>query len=526
MKKLKIVCVIGLLVTVSGCKKFLDINTNPTNPQVIKAEIVLPPIIYQMANGVSQDNRILMKISQAMFGTSGDFASQVWERHGYPGGVSDVGGVTWRMVYVDHGLNLEEMIADAVNREIYDYAGIGYAIKAWGYQWLTDMHGPIILDHAYTPGMLAFPYQDQPEVYARVREWVDESLRYFNMQSRTDMSGVLAGPSGDFLYRGNIGRWRRFLYGLLAMQYSRLVNKPEFSAAYADSVIKYVDLSFTSSEDDAMVRFNGNESSDSNPYGPQAGYLNSTYYGRVSNQIVRYLTGGMRGTPVVDTTASDDPRLTRMLSPRLSDSVYVGGLPFTANSTTIPHAMGNTLEGKYIFQDAAGFPIMTYAELQFLKAEALYHKGDLEKAYEAYLQGIRGHMDFINRYGLGSGSNASAAISEAEIQHYLNSEEVAQNAGELTLADIVGQKYVALWGWGGLEQWTDMRKYHYDPAIFRNYNYLTAGQLYANNNGRYAYRIRPRYNSEYVWNVPELEKWGGLELDYMTHELWFSKSDE
>src|SRR5690606_7003805 len=139
MKIYKVYCwLFVLVITMGGCKKMLDINTNPVNPQVPKAEILLPPIIWQMANGTSQDNRILFKINQNMFGASGDYASLVWERHGFPE-ASDVGGVIWRMTYVDLGLNLEDMVNDAIENEKYIYAGIGYAIKAWAYQMATDL---------------------------------------------------------------------------------------------------------------------------------------------------------------------------------------------------------------------------------------------------------------------------------------------------------------------------------------------------------------------------------------------------
>jgi len=87
----------------------------------------------------------------------------------------------------------------------------------------------------------------------------------------------------------------------------------------------------------------------------------------------------------------------------------------------------------------------------------------------------------------------------------------------------MGQKFIAQWGWAGLEQWCDLRKYHYDPTIFKTYYVITGGEIDTRNLGKLAYRFRPRYNSEYVWNRQELEKWQGLNIDYHTYELWFSK---
>jgi len=84
------------------------------------------------------------------------------------------------------------------------------------------------------------------------------------------------------------------------------------------------------------------------------------------------------------------------------------------------------------------------------------------------------------------------------------------------------QKYIAQWGWAGVEQWCDLRKYHYNPLIFTAYDQLVGNEISSLNNGSYAYRVRPRFNSEYVWNRDELAVWGGLDNDYHTKELWFS----
>jgi hypothetical protein len=92
------------------------------------------------------------------------------------------------------------------------------------------------------------------------------------------------------------------------------------------------------------------------------------------------------------------------------------------------------------------------------------------------------------------------------------------------------QKYIALYGWGMHETWVDMRRYHYtdlDPATGKQvYSDLTLPSginLFINNNNKPVYRARPRYNSEYLYNVPELERIGALALDYHTVEQWFSK---
>jgi hypothetical protein len=538
----KISLVMTLLFVTTSCKKYLDINSNPAIPQVVQAELLLPPIEYQMSNGTSQDYLQVWKVTQNMGGVSADLASKNWEQHTFTSG-SDAGGVIWRMTYADLGLNLENMINDAVKKQKYEYAGIGYAIKAWAYQMTTDLYGPIILDEAFTVGQLKFHYQDQPAVYSRVREWGNLAVKYLNMTSPVSYAAALQGTTGDGIYGGDKTKWKKFVYALFALQYSHLKNKAEFGTQYADSVSKYVDLSFANESEDATVAFNATSPTDSNPLGPSKGYFlttSSLYYGRPTTTILNYLTGGVRGTAVANSLTSIDPRLTRMLpattviikatgKPDVITYIYQGITPGLGSSTTnIPIVLGTiptggTLyPGRYIFTDKARYPLMTYSQLQFAKAEAMFIKGNKGGAYEAYIKGIRAHMDFFNQYGR-TASTPDPAITEAEITAYLASSEVAKSAADLTIADIMGQKYIAQWGWAGLETWCDLRKYHYDPTVFRTYYQMIPGELSTNNNGKYAYRFRPRYNSEYVWNTEELAKWGGLDLDYMTKELWFSQ---
>ena len=47
--------------------------------------------------------------------------------------------------------------------------------------------------------------------------------------------------------------------------------------------------------------------------------------------------------------------------------------------------------------------------------------------------------------------------------------------------------------------------------------------LHPDNGGKITYRIRPRYNSEYVWNRDALDKIGGLALDYHTKPMWITQ---
>jgi hypothetical protein len=74
----------------------------------------------------------------------------------------------------------------------------------------------------------------------------------------------------------------------------------------------------------------------------------------------------------------------------------------------------------------------------------------------------------------------------------------------------------------------DMRRYHYtdlDPVtgeeIFAGFS--IPSNLYVDNGGKVVQRIRPRYNSEYVWNLPALKAIGADAADYHTKPLWITE---
>ena len=116
--------------------------------------------------------------------------------------------------------------------------------------------------------------------------------------------------------------------------------------------------------------------------------------------------------------------------------------------------------------------IMTYPEMCFIKAEVLFNNGDKNGAYTAYTNGIRAHFELMNQklaewQGAGYCTTAKgfdvsfayAPIPQSEIDAYMRSAAVKQSAAELTLSDIMMQKYIALGP--DMQKYNDVRKYNY-----------------------------------------------------------------
>ena len=81
------------------------------------------------------------------------------------------------------------------------------------------------------------------------------------------------------------------------------------------------------------------------------------------------------------------------------------------------------------------------------------------------------------------------------------------------------QKFISLFVWGNIEAWSDIRRYNYDPSVFQGYQ--TPTPIFPDNGGKQVYLLRPRYNSEYIWDIPELTAIGALAPDYHTVKPYF-----
>jgi len=167
--------------------------------------------------------------------------------------------------------------------------------------------------------------------------------------------------------------------------------------------------------------------------------------------------------------------------------------------------------------------------MKFIEAEAQYRKGQKGLALAAYREGIRLSMDMLATVYPKNVPEARK-ITPGMITAFLADTRVVPAEAQFTLSHIMMQKYIALYGYGVYETWTDMRRFHYTDVetatglqVYRGFELPPADRRYVNNSGKVVYRCRPRYNSEYLYNVDELRRIGALDLDYHTKEMWYTQ---
>jgi hypothetical protein len=525
----KHIITLALFVSLTACDNLRDLNENPSFPTDVSAQALLPPIEQQMAIGLQFDNRYLGRYVQYF---SNSTNGNEWDRYGYLPN-SDQGGEIWKMAYFSIGLNLTRMQEKAVAEQRHDITGISKIIRAWTWQVATDYHSELIdFDQVFT-ARRAFDYVPQEEVYPEVLRLINEGMEDLK---RTD--GIVSTSYtavGDKMYKGDRSKWTKFAWGIVARNLNNQINKSSYDPT---AVIEACNKSLASNADNALISYNASISTDSNFNGP--GRNNYSTF-RQTDFMVRVMDGSIF-------TGAIDPRMARILAPSKGNSEvapasaanpdpskysFIGNpLNTTASSANNPARIPNlwgtfdagkiTDPGRYIFRDKADFPLMTYAEIQFIKAEAAFIKKDKAMALEAYKKGIEASIDFVNANTIPSSSfPITTVISDAEKIAFLTNPSILPTAENLTMSHIILQKYISLFGFGNLEAWTDMRKYHYDTTNI--YKEMKFPILYVNNNEKLPYRVRPRFNSEYVWNLNALIAIGADKMDYHTFEMWFSE---
>lgn len=533
-------------VMISSCKKTIDeAYLNPNANVIEPIETILPGVIggftyFFSSNGagygIQLDATFLGRYVQ-YWGISNVIGENYGEMGPVPSG-SDATGSVWAAAYYGHGQNVNKIIQWGTEQQKWDYVGVGWAIRAWDWLELTDEYSDAILKEAFNTSLQQFHYDTQPEFYDSCRAICFRSLDFLN---RTDGNASQANLAiGDaFFYNGDVNKWKKFVYGVLARSYINLSNKTLYTTNhYGDSAIKYASLSLASNDDNALVKLQGGIlSATNNYYGPYRGNIGTL---RQSQYISDLMSGNNPGA----FTGVSDPREWYMLRENLNGT-FKGVIPwlgasglsgsdfpqnFWGNPISASFAAPTVDNSRYIFQNTSPWPIMTASEMQFIIAEAYLRKGNKDLALTAYTNAVSLNFDMLTTT-YPQNIPATHVITPALKASYLANNAVVPSAANLTMSHIMLQKYIALYGWGAQETWVDMRKFHYidpDPTtngqqVYANFTPPSGIYLFPTNNGKLAYRFRPRYNSEYLYNVPELTRIGALNADYNTLEMWFSQ---
>jgi len=619
---ISLVCIIALSVT--SCTNWLDVNTDPDNPNNESALVAnrLPWLEHFFVYSMGVSNfRTACSAGLYYSNSAGPAALAVTWSLADAAGSTTTPYQTW---FIESAPNVIDMYNKAQKEGAYYYMAAADVFHAMGFMEMLDLFGEMPYTEALA-NIAAPAYDDGKTIFNGCIAKLDEAISLFG---KTQEPGATQFSAGDMWNNGDVNKWLKLCYGLKARYLLKLSKKAEFDP---QTILDCLSKAPQSNDDNTkLLCFNKaadvtdyleGDPTMTNPNWDYAAYgsnqrISQYYYDLLTNlrssgvvdprmsKIVpatmtnirldaagkvqtydwlrskgvdfygastRLLAGGATSiqtatyADVADTIkytiandadraafieaqdnrhayTTDGNTVTVIYAPGslfvnstnylyAGDTVYVnlrqnstltgnvslGEMDMSWYYTTqamAAGAVGST--GSFQLRPNSDFDILTYQEMCFIKAEVYMRNGDKANALAAYQEGIKANIDRMQTKltewkSAGYTNPDMWPMDQADINAYLASSAVCQNAGELTMADIMLQKYIAMGC--SMETWNDMRRFNYSVGNIGGFGVVypgyDRGPLFAGQSALpSATKTDPTYWQR-RWKLP-----GTLELTY------------
>jgi hypothetical protein len=587
MSKLRYILLGGLLVLgATSCKKWLDVNTDPSNPNNATAaeQNRLPWIqkFYCYSAGVTNFRTAAQSGVYYSNSTVGNALTTTWREHS--------GNTTpYQTWFVEVASNLNDLYNSAAKKNAYHYMAAADVFHALGFMQMLDVYGEMPYSEALTetpsPG-----FDDGKTIYYGCMAKLNEAIELFG---RTQDATAPKLASGDMWCAGDVNKWIKLCWGLKARYMLKLSKKADLYNA--DSILYCLSKGPQDNVDNVVLTgLNNSTVLDYLLGDPVVTNGNFDYAAYGSNQrISKYyydLLTNLRGAGVTDprmtkivpatmagiqldgsgratsytwlrstgvdiygaATRLQKGGATSIVAPSYADKnttvnykitnatdrtnfiadQTAAGRSFTTNVDTVKVTYkagslfinstnflyaGDTVyvnmrssalatsgisaqgekdvswypsvaaytagavasTGSYQVRPVSDQEILTFHEMQFIKAEVLMRKGDVANAYTAYKAAIQAHLDMMQTKlrswkdaGYAATNPDMAPMDATAITTYMNSTALA-GAGNLTMQDIMLQKYIAMGC--SVENWNDMRRFNFSAGNVGSYGVVYPG---------------------------------------------------
>ena len=384
MKNIKFLAFAFAAFLFVGCEDYFggDSNVDPDNPITVTESVILPQVQARLAYTYGGDfARYLGINTHHVDGIARQHL--VFHKYGLIGSDCDA---AWSNVYTGTLQSNRRMIQQAEEKGFNHYAGVGKALEVFTMMAATDFWGDLPYSDALRFDEVAVyspTFDSQQSIYDALFALIDEAR------------GALLKDDGglpltsDLFYGGDVSQWVKFLNVLEARGRLHL-SKINGSAAYTAALAALDKGGFGSSANEFAFAF-GTGATENAPM----------------FQFIQQRTDTETGVEYV-------ALLTQFNDPRLS-------------------TYGQPQVGHPIFTPSQTLKMLSYTEEMFIRAEANLMLGNNQAAYDAYLAGIES-------------SFKEAALSDPTTMYsdYVGQSTVGVGASNLTLKNIITQKYLAL----------------------------------------------------------------------------------
>jgi hypothetical protein len=458
MKFTKYILLIAALLTLhTSCDDgFEELNVDPTAATEINPNFQFTWVQLRTSGGRYENWRAnLIYSSMMMQHFAATCSYWTGDKYTWNGGYSSS---LFDRAYNEQVRDMQDLIHTLETTEGADQAMLGMA-KIWRvviFHRLTDLYGDVPYFQAGKGFLEAvdFPeYDAQQDIYMDMLAELEAGI------------GLLSSGDGfggaDLIYAGNLDQWKRFGYSLMLRLAMRLSEADESTAKAW--VTKALDGGVMQSNDDIayIQHTEGPEGINRNGIGEVLDKANG--FGDDCPRLSKTLVDWM-----VD---AGDPRIDIFGVLPVNGSEH-NGMPNGLDETTIQENPNGTSVDDFssfnpvIVSVASPMVFQTYAETQFLIAEAIKRGWATGSAEEHYNNGVRAGMQQWEIY------DASFAVDDAAVDTYL-----ANNPFDDTYEQI-GWQYWAATFLNTYETFANWRRTGYPELVPVNYpGNVTGGEI-------------------------------------------------
>jgi len=439
INRYKIVLCLSLLF---GCTKdFEEVNTNPNGPEKVPANLLLPGIQRDMMRSLMSETWTLGNVVM-QHTAKNQFVNEDRYLWGEKNNI-------WNAVYHNvRDVNNILLLAEE-DENLSNYRAVALVMKSWMFSLATDAYG----DVPYSQTMhgkdgVFFPvYDTQEAIYTGILADLAEANT--TLATATNIADEL-------IYGGNVASWRKLANSLRIRYLMRISDRidvaDELQAIVSDPDTNPI---FAGNEEHAVYTYLASSPDQFPLFSERIGSFNEYRASKTMTDKLLALDDPRlyiysRPTPLTEETPStaDDEYVG---IPNGMDDVgaqeYNGGQENQSRIGSLFYENATTPEGLSIAKGV----IMTYAELQFILAEArekgLITVGD---AATYYTQAITASFNY---YGL---EPEAAYLAQADVAYTGTTDEKLEKIGN--------QKWISLY-YQGFEAWFDWKRTGYPVLL-------------------------------------------------------------
>ena len=418
-------------LTFQSCEKLSTINENPNEPSSVDAGVLFTEGVRSSVNTSVTQSYLLGNVASQIAAKTLRAEVGEYSWNAFPN--------TWNQNYLTLGnlIEAERVAQDAGNAQM---EGAAKVMKTWVFSTLTLAYGDVPYSEAVT-GSTAdnwFPkYDSQEDIITGTNGLLDE------LALAVQLLGNAGSIDGDILFEGDASKWIKLANAMQLRLLMHVSLKEDVSSKFA-AIVNNESL-MASNADNAALTYTGNFPNEYPLVPLKQGDFDAV---AISANALSQL----------DTT--DDPRKYVYARPYNASTVFNdpaaaavyqaaenGSETCNKDGSRLGYAFYNYPGHKQASSMAEGI-IMTYAEQQFLLAEAAHNGWITDNAAAMHSSAVQASMEY---YGADWGTTNWADFAD-----------FITNSGEAydgTLTSIRRQKWLAMF-FTGLDNYFELRRWY------------------------------------------------------------------